>query len=170
MSNLEKRNWKARVANEFESFLAIAAYLWVLLAVLQLHRGMILMSYGISYSYLEGMMFALVNALVLGKFMLIAEALHAAGRWRIKTLLYSTLFRSAVLAAILVACHLLEEGIVAVWRGRSFWGGPKMNLIGFLSLGLIAFVVLIPFSAFRELQSVIGKAELKSLFLRPANR
>ena len=45
-----------------------------------------------------------------------------------------------------------------------------MNLIEFLSLGLIAFVVLIPFSAFRELQHVIGKAELKSLFLRPANR
>ena len=84
MSNLEKRNWKARVTEEFERFLAIAAYLWVLLAVLQLHRGMILMSYGISYSYLEGVMFALVNALILGKFMLIAEALHAAGRWRIK--------------------------------------------------------------------------------------
>jgi hypothetical protein len=170
MSNLEKRNWKARVADEFARFLAIAGYLWVLLAVLQLHRGMILMGYGISYSYLKGLVFALVNALILGKFMLIAEALHAAGRWRIKTLLYSTLFRSAVLAAILVACHLLEEGIVAVWRGRSFWGGPKMNLIEFLSLGLIAFVVLIPFSAFRELQCVIGKAELKSLFLRPANR
>ena len=92
------------------------------------------------------------------------------GAGELKPLLYSTLFRSAVLAAILVACHLLEEGIVAVWRGRSFWGGPKLNLIELLSLGLIAFVVLIPFSAFRELQRVIGNAELKSLFLRPANR
>ena len=77
MSNLEKHNWKARVAEEFGRFLAIAAYLFVLLAVLQLHRGMILMSYGISYSYSQGMIFALVNALVLGKFMLIGEALHA---------------------------------------------------------------------------------------------
>ena len=170
MSNLEKHNWKARVVEEVEKFLAIAAYLWVLLAVLQLHRGIILMSYGISYSYSQGMIFALVNAFVLGKFMLIAEALHAGERWRLETLLYSTLFRSAVFAVILVACHVLEEGIVAVWRGRSFWGSPEMNLIEILSLGLIAFVVLIPLSAFRELQRVIGKAELKSLFLQPANR
>ena len=36
MSNLEKRNWKARVAEEFERFLAIAAYLWVLIGKAEL--------------------------------------------------------------------------------------------------------------------------------------
>ena len=169
MSNLEKHNWKARIAEEFEKLLVIVAYLWVLLVVLQLHRGLILMSYGISYSYSQGMIFALVNSLVLGKFMLIAETLHAGERWQSKTLLYSTLFRSAVFAVILVACHVLEEGLVAVWRGRSFWGGPEMGLSEIFSLGLIGFVVLIPFSAFRELQRVVGKTELKSLFLQPAS-
>lgn len=170
MSDLEKHNWKAKVIEEFEKLLAIVAYLFVLLVVLQLHRGIILMSYGLSYSYSQGMIFALVNALVLGKFMLIAEALHAGERWQSKTLLYSTLFRSAVFAVILVACHVLEEGLVAVWRGRSFWASSEMNLIEILSLGLIAFVVLIPFFAFRELQRVIGKTELKSLFLQTVNR
>ena len=170
MSNLEKHHWKAKIVEELEKLLAIVAYLWVLLVVLQLHRGLILMSHGISYSYLQGMIFALVNALVLGKFMLIAEALHAGERWQSKTLLYSTLFRSAVFAVILVACHVLEEGLVAVWRGRSFWGSPEMSLSVIFSLGLIGFVVLIPFSAFRELQRVIGKMELKSLFLQPAGR
>lgn len=170
MTNLEKSSWKAKVVEESEKFLGIAAYLWVLLAVLQLHRGIVLMSSGISYSYSQGMIFALVNALVLGKFLLIAEALHAGERRRSNTLLYSTLFRSAVLGVILVACHVLEEGLVAIWHGRSFWGIPGMNLIEIASLGVIAFVVLIPLSAFRELQQAMGKAELKSLFLQPAKR
>ena len=170
MSNPEKSNWKARVFEEFEKFFAMAAYLFVLLGVLQLHKGIILMSYGISYSFAQGMIFALVNALVLGKFMLIAEALHAGERWHFKTILYSTLFRSAVFALILVLCHVLEELLVAAWHGRSVWGTPEMNMVEIFASGLIAFVVLIPFCAFRELQRVMGKAELRSLLLHTAHR
>lgn len=170
MSTVEKHDWKTKLVEELGKLFVIVAYLWVLFVVLQLHRGIILISYGISYSYSQGMIFALVNALVLGKFMLIAEALHAGERWRTKTVLYSTLFRSAVFAAILMACHVLEEGIVGAWHGRSFWGSPGMSLIEIFSSGLIAFVVLIPFSAFRELQRVVGKAELKALFFQPTNR
>jgi hypothetical protein len=166
MLNPEKRSWKARLVEEFENLLAIVAYLFVLLAVFQLHRAMILVSRGINYSYSQGLIFSLVNALVLGKFILIAEALHAGQRWQNRALLYSALFRSAVMAALLVACHLLEEGLVAVAHGKSFFESPDMNLIEILSLGLMVFVVLIPFSAFRELQRVLGKAELKSLFLQ----
>jgi hypothetical protein len=166
MPNPEKRSWKAKLLAEFENLLAIVAYLFVLFAVFQLHTAMILVSRGINYSYSQGIIFALVNALVLGKFMLIAEALHAGKEWQSRALLYSTLFRSVGMAVILVICHLLEEGLVAIWHGRSFFAAPDMNFIEILSLGLVMFVVLIPFFAFRELQRVLGKAELKSLFLQ----
>jgi len=170
MSGLEKRSWKAKVVEEFRRLFAIVAYVWVLLAVLQLHKGIILARYDMNYSYSEGLIFAFVNAWVLAKFLLIAEALHSRLRWRSKALLYSTLLRSAVLAVILVACYVLEEGLVAIWRGKSFWSTPETNLTEILSFGFIAFVVLLPFAAFRELQRVIGTAELKSLFLQPSDR
>ena len=170
MSNPEKPNWKARLVEESQKFFAMAAYLWVLFAVLQLHKGIVLMSYGISYSYAQGMVFALVNSLVLGKFMLLAEALHAGERWHSKPLLYSTLFRSAVLGLILAACHVLEELLVAAWHGRPVWGTPELNFVEIFALALIASVVLIPFCAFRELERVMGKSELRSLLLHAANR
>ena len=164
--SVDKGGWRVKLVAEFESMLIIVAYLWVLLTVLQLHKGMVLAANGISYSYSQGMVFALVNAAVLGKFMLIAEALHAGERWQSKSLLYSTLFHSAVFAVILVACHMLEELLKAVWRGEPISRIPDAKLVEVLSLGLMAFVVLIPFFAFRELQRVIGKTELKSLFLQ----
>lgn len=163
---VEKRSWRVKLVEEFQNLLVIVAYIWVLLAVFQLHKGMVLAANGISYSYSAGMVFALVNAVVLGKFMLFAEALHAGEGWRSKPLLHSTLFAAAVFAMILVVCHVLEEVLVAAWHGDSVSTIPDAKLVEILSLGLMAFVALIPFFAFRELQRVIGKNELKSLLLQ----
>ena len=163
---VDKRTLRVKLVEEFENLLTIVAYLWVLLAVLQLHKAMVLAGHGISYSYSAGMVFALVNAVVLSKFMMTAEALHAGERWQSKPLLYSTLFRAAVIAMILVACHVLEELLVAIWHSESVSTIPDAKLVEILSLGLIAFVALIPLCAFRELQRVIGKNELKSLLLQ----
>jgi hypothetical protein len=162
---IEKRSWRVRLVAEFENLLIIVSYLWVLLAVLQLHKGMVLAAYGIRYRYSEGMVFALVNAVVLGKFMLIGEALHAGERLQSKPLLYSTLFRTAIFTLILVACHVLEELLVALWHGESVSTIPDLKLVEIISMVLIAFVVLMPFFAFTELRRVVGKTELKSLLL-----
>jgi hypothetical protein len=170
MAGERRRNWKELLAREFKRLFFIVLYLWVLLTVFQLHRAIILASHGISFSYQQGLIFALVNALVLGKFMAVAEALHAGERWQGKPLLYSVLFKSAVFSGILLGCHVLERVLVAAWHstslGRAF---EVLSLVEVLLLGFMVFVVLIPFFAARELIRVLGKERMKSLFFGGAS-
>lgn len=166
MSAEHRQNWKEWLVKEFKNLFVTVVYLSILLTVFQLHRAMILSSHGISYDYGRGLLFAVVNALVLGKFMIIAEALHVGKRWHSRPLLHSILFKSAVFALILLACHLLEGLLVAAWHvGSLALALREQTLKETFSLGVVAFVVLIPFFAAKEMIRVVGKTEMKSLLL-----
>ncbi|HEY2118632.1 MAG TPA: hypothetical protein VGH37_05560 [Candidatus Acidoferrum sp.] len=169
MQSEEKRTWRDRLLEELKKLCIVVIYFWILLSVFALYRAMILTQYQISFSYTRSFGFAFINALVLGKFMLIAEALHAGERWHSKTLLYWILFKSAVFSTILLACHILEEVLVRMWHTRSmaqdFSNVNRANLNEIFSLAIIMFVVLIPFFAAREFSRVLGKGALKSLML-----
>lgn len=169
MSNQEKHGWKERILDELKKLAMNVLYLWLLFSLLILHQEVILAQYHIQYSWKLG--FAFVNALILAKFMLIADALHAGEGFKTKPLVYSVLFRSAVFTLILMVCHIVEEALVRVWHGMSVAqsvseiNGPTLKEVG--SLGIIMFVVLIPFFATRELRQVLGEGALVSLFFGP---
>ena len=114
----EKRNWKDILLEEMKKLSITTIYLWVLLSVFVLHRSVILAEYNIRYS--EQLGFALINSLILAKFILIAEALRAGKKAENKPLWYSILFKSILFSAILMVCHLLEEALVKMWHGSSF--------------------------------------------------
>jgi hypothetical protein len=172
MSTGEKRSWKERLLEELRKLSITVIYIWVLLSLFVLHRAVILADYHIKYSIKFG--FALVNALILAKFVLIAEAVHAGERAASKPLWYSILFKSAVFSVILMACHILEEVLVQMWHGNSLAqclseiSGATLNEI--FSLGIIMFVVLIPFFATKEIIRALGEDEFNSLiFSRRTN-
>ena len=70
-----ERNLKQRVFDEVIKFLAIAFYLFVMFGVFALHESVVSAKNHIDYHFYG---FALVNALILGKVMLVAEDLHFA--------------------------------------------------------------------------------------------
>jgi|SRR5215813_2538161 len=106
MTNDAKRSRKERVLEKAKQLIVIVSYLWVFLSVLQLHRAFILAEHKIQYSNAEGLVFALINAWVLGKFVLIGESLFAGARWHSQPLLYLILYKSAVCGTILIVCNL----------------------------------------------------------------
>ena len=64
---------KQKAYHELKEYILIVLYLWVIFGLFLLYKSVILNEEHISY-LARG--FALVNALVLGKFVLIARALH----------------------------------------------------------------------------------------------
>jgi hypothetical protein len=170
MSNEAKRSWRERVVENTKNLMVIVVYLWALLTVFQLHRAIILAEHNIQYRYAQGLLFALINAWILAKFVLIGESLHVGERWHSKPLLHSILFKSAVFGAILMVCRIVEGALGRIWRARSFAAGlPELSistLIDEFSLMLIVIVALIPFFAAREFSRVLGKSEWTSLLFR----
>ena len=74
----EKPGWKKRIVDELRKLSITVIYIWVLLSVFALFREIILANYRINYSAKFG--FALINALILAKFMWLGEILHAGKR------------------------------------------------------------------------------------------
>ena len=162
-----KPNLKERVVGELKQFLAMFLYLWVLFALFALHNRIIFAEHHLNYPA-QG--FAVINALIMAKVMLIAEALHLGRKFEDKPLIYPILYKSFAFSVVLIGFHILEAVLVGVLSGRSIAqsfppiGGGSLQ--GIVSVGTIVFVVLIPFFAFREVDRVIGKGKLWSLLFR----
>jgi hypothetical protein len=153
-----------RAANEAKRFVIVFLYLWVLLSLFALHKSIILNEPSLSV----GQGFAIVNALVLAKIMLLGEAFNLADNLKSKPIVYPVIFKSAAFAVLLMGCHALEEIAVGLWHGENFassvshlGGGTALRIF---IIGLIMFVVLMPFFAFSEIGRDIGEHELYRLF------
>jgi hypothetical protein len=169
--NERKLTLKEKAAFQAKEFLAMFFYVWVLSALADMHETVILAQDHLNYPA-QG--FAIINALILAKIMLIGEDLHLGNRFRDKALIYSILYKSLIFAVFLFGFHILEEVIVGVCRGTPVSESLPVigagSLKGLLCRGGIVFIALIPFFAFREIGRVIGKGELWSLLLTRGTR
>jgi hypothetical protein len=158
-----KRSLKDRAVTELEKFAVIAAYLWVLFALFGLHRQLV-QGHGVS-GWQQG--FAIINALVFGKVMLIGEAFELGKARLNQALAWVVLRKSLIFALLLIAFHIAEEAIRGWFKGLpvsdavASLGG---TLGGVAAYGAIFFVVLIPFYALQETGRVLGSDALWRLF------
>jgi len=161
-----KKSLKERAVSELEKYAVISAYLWVLFALFGLHRQL-LQGHGIS-GWQQG--FALVNALVFGKVILIGEALELGKGKASHRLAVVVLRKSLIFAILLIAFHILEEAVRAWLKGQPLSDavtGLGGSLASVMAYAAIFFVVLIPFYAFQETARVLGGDALWNLFFRP---
>jgi hypothetical protein len=164
----KSRTLKQKVIEQMKEFLFIALYLWLVFGLLVMYKSVILGEYQIDFAS-HGL--ALINALALGKVMLVAKELHLGQRFDNSPLMYPTLVKSAIFTVVLACFKILEDAAVGVYHGKSFaesiadLGGGTLQAI--LTLTLLLFVVLIPFVGFGELQRVLGEGKLKQLFFHP---
>jgi len=157
---------KRKAYEATKEFVFIALYLWVILGLFSLYRAVIL---GQGISMLEKGL-ALINAVVLGKVMLIAKELHLGETSREAPLIYPTLLKSALFSAVLVLFKILEEAARSLFHGRSFRQSiadiGSGTWQGILCVAALLFALLIPFFGFTELQRVLGESKLRDLFFR----
>jgi hypothetical protein len=158
---------KQRALHEARKFFWIFVYLWVLFGLFALHESIILARHDIEYLPFG---FAALNALVLGKVILIGEDLHFARGLEDRPLIYAILYKSAAFAVMLICFRIVEKLLHGVLTGHSVAeslpavGGS--SVAGILAVGLIVFVALIPFFAFSEIGRVMGEDKLRSLLLK----
>lgn len=153
---------KERALHQLKQFLFIFLYLFVLLVVFAMDRSIVLEQHNLSFTDYG---FALVNALVLGKVILVAEDLHLGRGLEGRPLAYPVLLKSLLFAAVLVSFHILESILKGWWHDRTLL--ESISEIGAFKgiafLSFMMFVVLIPFFAFREMARVLGPAVLRTL-------
>ena len=160
-----KKSFKERARGEFEKYVIITVYLWLLFALFSLHKQLV-QGHGVS-GWQQG--FAIVNALIFGKVILIGQALEVGKGLERRALVWAVLGKSLIFAILLLAFHVAEEAIRGWFMGQplseSFadFGGSPPSLVAYAA---IFFVALSPFFAFQEAARVLGGGALWNLFIR----
>jgi hypothetical protein len=164
-----KATLKQRFYQGMREYLVITAYLWVIFALFDIYKAVLVKQYEIN---LVAKSFAIINALALAKVALVARELKFDQllRPKGKPLIYPTLLNAAAFAVLLFCFKLLEEWAVGAYHGKTFSetvsefiGGSWQ---GMLCISLIFFVMLIPFCAFAELGLALGEGKLVRFFFR----
>jgi hypothetical protein len=159
---------KERGLDEVRRFLLMFVYLWVVFGLFVLNEDLILAERHISFTS-QG--FALINAAVMAKVMLIAEDLKLGRRFDHLPLIYPVAYKSALFAVVFIAFHALERILVGVIAGKSIVesiphiGGGTWE--GRLMIWAIMTVSLLPFFALREIGQFLGDGRLWNLMFRP---
>jgi hypothetical protein len=160
------RNLKQKGFLEFKKFMAIFLYLWIVFALLSVHETVIRAQHGLDY---EAHTLAVINAFVFAKVLLVGEHFRLGTRFKRRPLIYPVLYKCLVFAVLLTSFHIVERIIVGAIGGKTLSEGLAdiggRTLVSIVSISTLAFVMLIPFFAFRELGRLIGEKELRSLFL-----
>lgn len=161
---IPRQRLKERASHEFRRFLVIFLYLWVVFGLLSLHKNLVMLQSHLDY---QEHTFAIINAFVFAKVLLVGEQLRFGTRFNDRPLIYPILYKCFVFTLVLATFHVVESIVVGVWRGNSVVNSlPPMlgwNPKGMLAVGLMSFILLLPFFGFREIARVIGHREIRSL-------
>ena len=108
-------NLAHRICHQVIQFLLIAIYLFVVFAVLAIHEEVVAAKNGIAYHFYG---FAMINAIILGKVMLVAEDLHFANWFNNTPLVYPILFKSVAFTILFLIFDIVEEVVGGLFKGK----------------------------------------------------
>jgi hypothetical protein len=155
-----------RLREELYKYAVVSAYLFVCFSALLLYKSAILRELG---QHFLPVGIAAVKALVLGKFLLIGEAVRAGERIPVNSLLQRILVRTVLLFLALVVLTIVEEAIVGLVHGRSmaealseFFGNALPEK---LAGSFVVLLALLPLVATFEINKVLGPGVLRRILL-----
>lgn len=162
---------RRQALRQARSFIVLFLYLWVLFGLFLLNEAVVTRQHGGTMA-LQG--FALVNALVLAKVMLVIEELELA-RWvRGHPVIVVILYEAIVCTLLFLGFHVIERLVVGGLRDHAISaedlavGGG--GVLGVLIVAVILFVSLLPFFAFKNVTRAIGAERMRRiLFDRPGH-
>jgi len=165
------RTIKHRLLDEFRRFVLLFLYLWVIFGMFVLNERIILGQQGINY-VAQG--FALVNALVLAKVMLVAEDLNL-GRWLDRRpLIYRIVHDALLITVLFVLFHVLEKVIIGTIHGATVAASVPLigggGIAGLLCVSTILFIALIPRFGFWAVSRALGPGQMRQLLFARGGR
>lgn len=162
---------KERLAEELKAYWVITLYLWLFLGCFMIYRWLVLAESGVTYLHFG---FALIEALVIAKVILIGRMFAFTRRYDDGPLALAVAYKCA-LFALLVAAFTVVEHLVTGWMHHQglFGGLREFAEVGAYEVGarvLMLSVAFVPFFAFWEMGRVMGMRKLAAMFFaRPAH-
>jgi hypothetical protein len=162
--NSKTTSLKQKAAHELAQLVAIFLYLAFFFCALATYSMLLLKEFNVSY-FTYG--FALINALVIAKVILIGEYAHLGKKHEVKPLFQVAVYKAFLFTLLVFAFHVFEELIrLLVHRESVARALHEIRIDDLLGRSLVVFCTFITLFAFRELQRVLGEENFRDLFFR----
>jgi hypothetical protein len=155
---------KRKAIHEAVEFAWIFAFLAFFFCALVTYSTLLLREFHVKYlSYA----FALINALIIAKVILIGELAHFGKKYEARPVLLSAIYKAVLFSLLVFGFHFVEEGIKGLLHGvsiaRTF---HEIRIDDLLGRSIVIFCVFIPLFAFREFRRVLGEDQFYNLLVR----
>jgi hypothetical protein len=156
--------FKQKAKEEFKELLAISVYLAFFFCAMTTSIILLLRQYGgSSLNYA----FAIINALIIAKVILIGRMMRLGGRFEARPLYQTVLVKSVFFSLLVLVFHFLEEFIKRLIHhepsGTVIHNIKPDELIG---RSILVFCTFIPLFAFLELRRTLGGQEFHTIFFK----
>ena len=166
-SEAPSAGWRRRILSEMIESYFDFLYLAFFLVAFAWYRRLVLAEYDITYL---GYGIPLVEAAVLAKVIMIGDLVPMGRGFQRQPLIIPTVFRSVLFSFYVLIFSLVEHTLIGLLHGKGWLAGVlEMESKGryeLLAQCVIIFGAFVPFFAFKELEKVLGKDRLRSLFWR----
>ena len=160
--------WRGKIRHELLEYWLNVIYLALVFASFTVHQRLVLAAHDIIYTNYG---FALIEALILGKVIMVGGMLHLGRGFEDKPLIYPTLYKTFIFTIFVAVFKIIEYAISGLLAGEGIVGGlaelSEKGIYIFLANSLLVLVALIPFFAVKELGRVFGREKIGALFFRP---
>jgi hypothetical protein len=160
----KKASLKQKAKHEFEQFMIIFLYLAFFFCAVATYSMLLLSQYHVAYySYA----FALINAFVVAKVILIGEYAQLGKKLESKPLLFSAIYKAFLFGLLMFAFHIVEEMVKVLVHGQTMATAFRaIRIDALLARSVVVFCTFVPLFAFRELRRVLGEDDFRSLFFK----
>jgi hypothetical protein len=111
--------------------------------------------------------FALINALVIAKIILLGEYAHVGRKYEGRPVLLSAVYKAVLFSLLVFGFHFIEEVIKGLLHGVSIARTyHEVRVDDLLGRSIVVFCTFIPLFAFREFRRVLGEDKFYTLLFR----
>jgi hypothetical protein len=152
---------KEKVKHELKEMFVLASYLAFFFVALALYDTLLLKEYNVEYWAIA---FALINALVITKVIMIGEYANLGKRYEYKSLLISAVWKAFVFGLLVFAFHVVEEIVKRLIHGADIAkASSNIRYDQFAARAIVVFCVFISLFAWREFRRVMGEGAFRDL-------
>jgi hypothetical protein len=164
-SAAERAELKRKAIHEFKELLVIFLYLAFFFCALVTYNMLLLNEFHVKY---WNYTFALINALVITKVIMIGEYARVGRKYEGGALFLSVIWKALLFGLLVFAFHVVEETIKRLLHGADISRATReIRLDELLGRSIVVFCTFIPLFAFREFRRVLGEDKFHTLFFKP---
>ena len=155
---------KQKIKHELTEMLELFLYLAFFFVAIAIYDMLLLKQYNVEYLTIT---FAIINALVITKVIMIGEYAKLGKRHENKALLISAVWKALVFGLLVFAFHIVEEVIKRLIHGADMAkASTGIRFEQFAGRAIVVFCVFIPLFAWREFRRAMGEDEFRTLVYR----